>query len=101
MDIRIGQAPLTPRIDTAAKPREAGAANTAREFGQFLQDALANVEAAQQDAATAAQKLATGEIKDVAEVMIASEKATLALELTVQVRNKVLEAYQDIMRMPI
>jgi flagellar hook-basal body complex protein FliE len=101
MDIRIGAAPLTPRIDLAPKPSGATADSTVKEFGQFLQDALANVETAQTDAATAAQKLATGEIKDVAEVTIASEKATLALTLTVQVRNKVLEAYQEIMRMPV
>jgi flagellar hook-basal body complex protein FliE len=101
MDIRIGAAPLTPRIDQATRPSGPTADSTVKEFGQFLQEALANVETAQTDAATAAQKLATGEIKDVAEVTIASEKATLALTLTVQVRNKVLEAYQEIMRMPV
>jgi flagellar hook-basal body complex protein FliE len=101
MDIRIGTAPLTPKLDLTPKPKEATADSTVKEFGQFLQEALTKVETAQQDAAAAAQKLATGEIRDVAEVTIASEKATLALQLTVQVRNKVLEAYQEIMRMPV
>lgn len=101
MAIRIGGFPQVPRIDQASKPDETTPAGAVKEFGQFLHEALAKVETAQQDAATAAQKLATGEIKDVAEVTIASEKATLALQLTVQVRNKVLEAYQEIMRMPV
>jgi flagellar hook-basal body complex protein FliE len=102
MAIRIGGMPQIPRIEPlAAETKEATPASTVKEFGQYLAEALANVEAAQQEAATAAQRLATGEIQDVAEVTIASEKATLALQLTVQVRNKVLEAYQEMMRMPV
>lgn len=103
MAIRIGgMMPQIPKVELN-NPKAQGAtpAATASEFGRFLQEALANVEAAQNEAATAAQKLATGEIKDIAEVTIASEKATLALQLTVQVRNKVLEAYQEMMRMPV
>lgn len=73
----------------------------AKSFGQFLSEALQSVETAQVNADVAAQKLATGEIRDVAEVTIASEKATLALQLTVQVRNRVIEAYQEMMRMPV
>jgi flagellar hook-basal body complex protein FliE len=73
----------------------------AKTFGQFLSEALHSVESAQVEADTAARKLATGEIRDIAEVTIASEKATLALQLTVQVRNRVIEAYQEMMRMPV
>jgi flagellar hook-basal body complex protein FliE len=100
MAIRIDSIPIIPRIGSAPgpKPAEQTAAN---DFGQFLAEALGKVEQAQQEAAVAAERLATGEIKDIAEVTIASEKATLALQLTVQVRNKVLEAYQEIMRMPV
>lgn len=101
MAIRIAGMPQMPKVDMSPKPAEATPASAVKEFGQFLADALANVEAAQQDAALAAQRLATGEIKDVAEVTIASEKASLALQLTVQVRNKVLDAYQEMMRMPV
>jgi len=101
MAIRIGGINQLPQVALTPKPQESTADSTVKEFGQFLSEALANVEAAQQEAATAAQRLATGEIQDVAEVTIASEKATLALQLTVQVRNKVLEAYQEMMRMPV
>jgi flagellar hook-basal body complex protein FliE len=101
MAIRISGMPQLPPINPAPKVQEATPAGTAMDFGRLLNEALANVEQAQKDAALAAQRLATGEIKDIAEVTIASEKATLALQLTVQVRNKVLEAYQEMMRMPV
>jgi flagellar hook-basal body complex protein FliE len=103
MAIQITGLPQLAKIDLNPKPQsqDATPASTVKEFGQFLSEALANVEAAQQDAALAAQRLASGEIKDVAEVTIASEKASLALQLTVQVRNKVLDAYQEMMRMPV
>lgn len=104
MTIRISGLPQMIRpeaVGPKAQAEPATPAATAKEFGQFLTEALSNVEAAQAEAADAAQRLATGEIRDVAEVMIASEKASLALQLTVQVRNKVLEAYQEIMRMQV
>lgn len=70
-------------------------------FGQFLQQALGQAEAAQREASRQGQLLASGQVQDLAQVMIASEKASLSLQLTIAVRNKVLEAYQEIMRMPI
>lgn len=73
-------------------------AQQAADFSAVLSKALQQVETDQVVAREAAQKLATGEVKDIAEVMIASEKATLSLALTLQVRNKLLEAYQEIMR---
>lgn len=101
MAIRIDRIPSVIRPVSQAAQAEEPKAEGIKDFGQFLQEALAKVEAAQVEASQAATRLATGEIKDVAEVMIASEKATLALQLTVQVRNKVIEAYQEIMRMPV
>lgn len=68
-------------------------------FGDYLNNAINQVNDSQKAAELAHEKLATGEIDDVHSVMIAAEKANLALELTVQVRNKVLDAYQEIMRM--
>lgn len=70
-------------------------------FSAFLDRALASVEADQKQAAAAAVSLASGQAPDLAAVMLASEKATLSLQLAISVRNKVLEAYQEIMRMPL
>ncbi len=70
-------------------------------FQDVLSQALTRVQQDQVAAGDAAAKLATGEIKDVAEVMISSERANLSLGLALQVRNKLLEAYQEIMRTPL
>lgn len=101
--IRISPLPTISAVTTppvVQDPSESPEAFS-KSFGQFLSEALQSVETAQVQADEAAQKLATGEIRDIAEVTIASEKATLALQLTVQVRNRVIEAYQEMMRMPV
>ncbi|HYG59724.1 MAG TPA: flagellar hook-basal body complex protein FliE [Symbiobacteriaceae bacterium] len=85
----------------APKAEPAEAKPEGASFGNVLAQALSSVEKDQQHAQDMAKKLVTGEIKDVAEVMIASERANLSLGLALQVRNKMLEAYQEIMRMPL
>ena len=45
--------------------------------------------------------LAAGQIDDVAQVVIASQKADIALQLTLQLRNRAVSAYQEIMRMQV
>jgi flagellar hook-basal body complex protein FliE len=72
---------------------------SSHDFSKMLGDAIKNVNSLQKDADTAAVKLALGEVDDVHQVMIATEQAKLALQLTVQVRNKLVEAYQEISRM--
>ncbi len=70
-------------------------------FGQSLQDALGSVNDLQNRAGGLARSFAVGQTGDIHSVMIASEQATIALQLTTQVRNKVVEAYQDIMRLSL
>ncbi|ANU14819.1 Flagellar hook-basal body complex protein FliE [Planococcus halocryophilus Or1] len=70
-------------------------------FGQVLKDALKEVSAAQNESDKLTNQLITGEVQDVHEVMIASQKASLSLQMTMQVRNKVVEAYQEVMRMQV
>jgi len=67
-------------------------------FGQMLQGALSQTSALQDHSAQMTQAFARGQISDVHSVMIASEQATVALQLTTQVRNKAIDAYQEIMR---
>lgn len=80
---------------------EAAGADGGPTFAQVLQNTLNQVAQLQATADQAAQQVATGQAQDLHTAMIAAEKATLALDLTVQVRNKVLEAYQEIMRLPV
>ncbi|MCG0237966.1 MAG: flagellar hook-basal body complex protein FliE [Firmicutes bacterium] len=76
-------------------------AGAGQSFAAFLEEALARVEAQQLEAQAAAVRLAAGQAPDLAAVMLTSEKATLSLQFAIAVRNKVLEAYQEIMRMPL
>ena len=67
-------------------------------FAQTLQNAFGQANALQNHASDMATAFAKGQTSDVHGVMIAAEQATLALQLTTQVRNKAVEAYQEIMR---
>lgn len=70
-------------------------------FADTLQQAISNVNKLQVDADKASQNLATGKTDNIADVMIAAEKADVALKVMVQVRNKIIDAYQEIMRMQV
>jgi flagellar hook-basal body complex protein FliE len=70
-------------------------------FKSMLTEAINKVDAAQKESELLTSQLVTGEVQDVHQVMIASQKASLTLQLTVQVRNKVIESYQEIMRMQV
>lgn len=70
-------------------------------FVDALQTAVAKVNEQQVAADTAVEKLQTGESRNLHEVMIAMEKADISMRLLVQVRNKVVDAYQEIMRMQV
>lgn len=70
-------------------------------FSDTLKEAIGTVNELQKNADTAAQNLATGRTDNIAEVMIATEKADLALRLMMQVRNKMIDAYQEVMKMQV
>lgn len=72
-----------------------------KNFGQMLMETLNNVNKLQVDADEIATDFVTGEVDDVHKVMIAAEEAKLSLQLMVQVRNKAVEAYEEISRMQI
>lgn len=72
-----------------------------KSFGKILMEALDNVNDLQQKANQASTDLATGKIEDISQVVIAAEKAAVALQLTIQMRNKMLESYQEMMRMQV
>lgn len=72
-----------------------------KSFADTLKEAVNSVNTMQKTADVKAQELAVGKSKDIADVMITAEKADIALKLMVQVRNKIIEAYQDIMKMQV
>lgn len=70
-------------------------------FGDMLTDMMKNVQSASKEADVAVQSLLTGEATDVHSVMLAVQKADISLKLALEVRNKLVEAYQEIMRMAV
>lgn len=70
-------------------------------FGDVLKNEINKVNNLQIKADEATQDLMTGKAENIHSVMVATEEARLALEMTVQIRNKVIEAYQEINRMQI
>jgi flagellar hook-basal body complex protein FliE len=87
-----------PAAGGPARPQE----GTGVDFAGALHSALDRVSASQNRALELARGFETGE-KDIAlhEVMLAMQKANIAFQATVQVRNRLVSAYQDIMNMPI
>ncbi|MEH7107177.1 MULTISPECIES: flagellar hook-basal body complex protein FliE [Bacillaceae] len=70
-------------------------------FSNVLQGYLQNVDNTVKQASDLSVKAAAGQIDNIHDVTIASQKAKVALELTVTVRDKAIEAYQEMMRMQI
>ena len=90
--------PGTQATEAATGP--AGTANgPAGGFADALKGALDGVSSAQAKAETLGDAYQRGEVTDVAKVMLARQEAGVAFEATLQVRNRLLSAYQDIMRM--
>lgn len=92
----IGLSQAFPVGETAA-----GKAAPVESFSKFLGEMVDKVNQTQSEADKAVQKLATGESKGLHEVMIAVEKSSISFQFLTQVRNKAVEAYQEIMRMPV
>ncbi|MCF6460551.1 flagellar hook-basal body complex protein FliE [Clostridium sp. Cult3] len=72
-----------------------------KEFSALLGDALNKVNQLQMEKDEYKELLVTGGIDNLHDVTIAGEKANIALQLTLSIRNKVVEAYREIMRMQI
>jgi len=70
-------------------------------FANTMREAINSVNSLQQASSDAATSYEMGQTTDIAAVMMAKQKASISFEATLQVRNKLLSAYQDIMNMPV
>lgn len=77
------------------------AGDAAKGFGQMLSESITKVNEYQQQADTSIKELAAGRTKNIHETMLSIEKADTSLKLMMQVRNKVLDAYKEVMRMQV
>ncbi len=80
---------------------EGGGIGKPGDFTSALKGALEKVNGLQNEAGEAAAAFERGETTDIAAVMLAKQKASVSFEATLQVRNKLLSAYKDIMSMPV
>jgi flagellar hook-basal body complex protein FliE len=88
-------APITPIVTSTAPASAAGGAN----FANVLANGLDQLQSMQANADNLAVQAAAGTLSDPAQYMVASTQANLATELTVAVRNKAVDAFNEIMRM--
>ncbi len=72
-----------------------------KDFAEILKDALDRVNDIQKKAEKMTDDFAKGRISNIHDVIIEAEKASIALRLTVEVRNRIVEAYREIMRMQL
>ncbi len=97
----INSVGLTREIIANAESKLNPAKQSGSNFGEHMQKALSQVAEAQSQSGQVAQAFERGDETDVAKVMLAREKASLAFEATMQIRNKLLSAYKDIISMPV
>jgi flagellar hook-basal body complex protein FliE len=102
--MKIGQAlTLVPNVTQTSKRTliDRTLKETNASFGQTLERAMADVNSLQNEAGKAVEKMVVGETVDLHEVMVAVEKAKTSFDLLMEIRNKALDAYREIMRMQV
>lgn len=80
---------------------KSGSSSTVEGAGKFFSELVSKVNEMSVNSDKSIQGLASGENKNLHEVMIAVEKASISFQFMAQVRNKALEAYQEVMRMQV
>jgi flagellar hook-basal body complex protein FliE len=91
----------TPFVPATITPPTAPTSGTAATSQSGFAESLANVTNLTANADTLAGQVATGQLTDIHQFTAAAAKAQLGVELTVAVRNRAVEAYQEIMRMQV
>lgn len=71
------------------------------DFGTFLKESIHKLNDLEMTSQQMDDLLATGEIENIHDVMIAAQKADIAVQFTIEVKNKVLDAYREIMRLQL
>ncbi|MFO7315404.1 MAG: flagellar hook-basal body complex protein FliE [Bacilli bacterium] len=101
----INAATFTTAVQSLSNRKEISNNQTPMEaqksFANTLKEAIDKVNDYQVQSDTLTNKLIQGENVELHEVMIAAQKANITLNATVEIRNKVIEAYQEIMRMTV
>jgi len=70
-------------------------------FQETLQNFIKDVDHLQKDAAVTTERLLTGDLENIHQVMLAMEEANTSFQLMMEMRNKIMEAYREVMRMQV
>ncbi|MCE3223616.1 MAG: fliE [Nitrospira sp.] len=102
-DLRIGGASLPAAIGLPEvhAPGQAGEAGPASNFMGSLKEAISHINDAQSGASQAVDALVTGQTTNIHQTMVALQQADVSFQLMMQVRNKLVSAYEEIQRMQI
>ncbi|WP_303722303.1 flagellar hook-basal body complex protein FliE [Malonomonas rubra] len=92
---------LKAHLQRLADPKTTPIQNIGAQFAETLKTSISEVNQKQIYADHAAQQIAAGETKNLHEAVIKLEEADISLRLMVQIRNKAVEAYQEVMRMQV
>lgn len=98
---RLQQAFPTDDVQSLPQPRQQSEGSDGTSFTDTLQEAIDTVDGAQKAAEGQIEAFIAGEQENLHEVMIAMNQAKLHFQLMTQTRNKLLETYQELMRMPV
>ncbi len=83
-------------LDASARPAAGGGS-----FGEVLKGLMVDANQAHHESDQLVESLAKGEPTDVHEVMVAMTEADLSFRLLLEVRNRLIDAYQEVQRMPV
>jgi len=98
-DITVQKMVLPSMADTSVDHRTAKPDSGS--FGQMLKNSIDQVSQLQQQSSESINDLVTGKHTNIHQTMIAMEKSSVAFELLMQSRNKVVDAYKEVLRTPI
>ncbi len=90
-----------PSVGHASQPSADRTSGTGLSFEELLGNSMKKVNALQVESDDLVNKLATGDVDDISRVVLASQRAEFALRMITEVRNKLLDAYQQLGRMPV
>jgi flagellar hook-basal body complex protein FliE len=98
---QISIGPIDPkmRVSEVRSPMIQGGEKAGTVFGEILKDAISTANDLQKQSDLQIQKFMAGESQDLHTTVIAMQKADLSFQMMMQVRNKIVQAYQEIMRM--
>ena len=93
--------PITSDLPLSLGSKPAGAQEDRTRFGALLKDAISTVNDLSNKSSSEIQKIITGETDELHTAVIAMQRADVSFQMMMQVRNKIVQAYQEVLRMPV